>query len=128
MYRALTYSLAAIWLANGFACKVLGLVPRHGQIVARILGDGLARPLTLLIGLAETGMAVWILTRWIPRTNAIAQMVLVAMMNMLEFFVAPDLLLWGRVNVVFAGLFIGLVYYWEFVLRYEDAKKSSVCS
>ncbi|MFC7526639.1 DoxX-like family protein [Parapedobacter sp. GCM10030251] len=124
----MTCSLAAIWLTNGLVCKVLGLVPRHEQIVARILGDGFSRPLTLLIGLAEMGVAAWILTGWIPRTNAIAQIILVATMNILEFFLAPDLLLWGRVNAVFAALFIGLIYYWEFVLNYDDTEKSSVCS
>ncbi|MFC3197695.1 DoxX-like family protein [Parapedobacter deserti] len=117
VHRILTYFIAAIWLANGLACKVLGLVPRHEQIVARILGDDFAKPLTILIGTAEMGMAVWILTRWVPRSNAIVQMVLVASMNILEFFMAPDLLLWGRINVLFAVLFIGLIYYWEFVLR-----------
>jgi len=116
-HRVLTYFIATVWLINGLACKVLGLVPRHEQIVARILGDGFAKPLTILIGMAEIGMAVWVLKRWIPRTNAVVQMVLVATMNTLEFFMAPDLLLWGRINAIFAVLFIGFIYYWEFVLR-----------
>lgn len=55
-------------------------------------------------------------------------MILVATMNILEFFLAPDFLLWGRANVVFAALFIGVIYYWEFVLNHDDTEKSSVCS
>ncbi len=38
-------------------------------------------------------------------------------MNGLEFSMVPDLLLWGRFNLVFALLFIGIVYYNEFVLK-----------
>lgn len=44
-------------------------------------------------------------------------MAVVATMNIIEFIVVPDLLLWGRLNVVFACMFIGLVYYNEFVLN-----------
>jgi len=38
-------------------------------------------------------------------------------MNTLEFILVPDLLLWGRLNSLFALLFISLVYYNEFVLN-----------
>ncbi len=43
-------------------------------------------------------------------------MLIVATMNGLEFSLVPDLLLWGRFNLVFALLFIGMIYYNEFVL------------
>ena len=112
-----TLFMAAVWLANGLLCKVLNLVPRHEQIVARILGNDYSRPLTMLIGLSEIVMVIWILTKYKPTFNAIAQMTVVATMNILEFVLAPDLLLWGRFNAVFALIFIALVYYNEFVLN-----------
>ena len=112
----LTYLIVAVWLVNGFFCKVLNLVPRHQQIVAVILGDEFSRVLTVLIGLSEVAMALWIVSRFKSRLNAVMQMGIVAAMNVLEFIVAPDLLLWGRMNAVFALLFILLVYYNEFVL------------
>lgn len=115
-HRILTYFIAAVWLLNGLVCKVLNLVPRHGQIVAEILGDTHAATLTLLIGLAEIVMAGWVLSGFRSKTNAIVQMVVVATMNVLEFVLVPDLLLWGRLNAVFALFFIGLVYYHTFVL------------
>jgi hypothetical protein len=96
---------------------VLNLVPRHEQIVARILGEGFSKPLTILIGLSEIIMAIWVLTKYKSKFNAITQMTIVAIMNILEFFLAPDLLLWGKFNSVFALLFIGLIYYNEFVLN-----------
>ncbi len=38
-------------------------------------------------------------------------------MNVLEFFLAPDLLLWGKLNIVFAAALIAIVYYHKFILR-----------
>lgn len=117
-YLLLTYLIAFVWLANGLFCKVLNLVPRHQQIVQAILGveTSTARVLTLLIGLSEVVMAIWILTQWKSKLNAFLQMSVVATMNILEFVLAPDLLLWGRFNSLFAFLFILLVYYHTFVL------------
>ena len=116
-HKLLTYLIALVWLANGFFCKVLNLVPRHQQIVARILGDDYARPLTLLIGFSEIGMAVWILSGIKSRLNATFQILVVAAMNILEFMLVPDLLLWGKVNSIFAFTFILLIYYNEFHLH-----------
>ncbi|MCG9898473.1 MAG: DoxX-like family protein [Hydrotalea sp.] len=113
----MTFFIAIVWLANGLFCKVLNFVPRHEQIVARILGNDYSRTLTILIGLSEIVMAIWILTKLKAKFNAITQMTVVATMNILEFILVPDLLLWGRLNSVFAFLFIALVYYNEFVLN-----------
>ena len=116
-HRILTFLIALVWLLNGLVCKVLNVVPRHEQIVARILGADHSRTFTLLIGISEIVMAIWILTRFQSKLNAIAQIVVVATMNILEFILVPDLLLWGRFNSLFALLFIGFVYYNEFVLN-----------
>jgi hypothetical protein len=112
--RFLNFLIATVWIANGLFCKVLNLVPRHQEIVARILGNEHSRLLTVLIGLSETGMAIWILSRIRSRVNAIAQILIIATMNTLEFFLAPDLLLWGKANAIFAFIFILLIYYNEF--------------
>ncbi len=116
-HKLLSYFIAAVWIANGLFCKVLNLVPRHGQIVARILGDDYSRPLTLLIGLSEIGMAMWIISGIRTRLNAVIQIVVIAIMNTLEFALVPDLLLWGKANAVFAFMFILLIYYNEFYLN-----------
>lgn len=106
-----------VWLVNGLFCKVLNLVPRHQEIVARILGEEYSRPLTILIGWSEIIMAVWVLFKFKSKLNAIAQILVVMTMNTMEFILVPDLLLWGRFNMVFALLFVSLVYYNEFVLN-----------
>jgi len=112
----LNYLIAAVWIGFGLVCKVLGFAPRHRAIVARILGETHATLLTTIIGLAEIGMAIWILTGIAPRINAITQIAIIAAMNVLEFFLAPDLLLWRRANAIFAAMFIILIYYREFWL------------
>ena len=115
-YQILTFLIAAVWLANGLFCKVFNLVPRHQQIVAAILGEQHARAFTLTIGIAETAMAIWIISGIWPRLNAVAQILVIATMNTVEFILLPSLLLWGRWNAFFAFLFILLIYYKEFYL------------
>lgn len=117
MQKTLTYSIAAVWIVNGLFSKVFGLTPRHGLIISRILGDQHYQLLTVIIGLAEVLMAIWILSRYKSRINAITQIIIVLAMNILEFFLTPDLLLWGKLNMVFALLFVSLVYYNEFILQ-----------
>lgn len=117
IYMLLTYFIALVWIINGLFCKVLDLVPRHQEIVSRILQVDHPRLLTVLIGLAEIGMAIWIVSNRYTRLNAIIQIVIIAIMNLLEFFLAADLLLWGKANAAFAFLFILLIYYKEFYLN-----------
>jgi hypothetical protein len=82
-----------------------------------MLGEDQARSWTLLIGFAEFGMAIWILSGLATRLNAIVQIIVIATMNVLEFILVPDLLLWGRFNALFAFLFILLIFYNEFDLK-----------
>ncbi|WGQ07655.1 DoxX-like family protein [Pedobacter gandavensis] len=120
----LSISIALVWIVNGLFCKVLNLVPRHEQIVARILGDSYSRPLTVLIGLSEILMAIWILSRISPRMNAISQIIIVATMNILEFILVPDLLYWGKMNSVFAFMFILAIYFNEFYMNKRTVNPS----
>jgi hypothetical protein len=91
-------------------------VPRHQQIVSRILGESYASILTKAIGISEIVMAVWILSGIFPRFNAWTQIIIIATMNILEFTLVPDLLLWGKANAFFAFLFILLIYYKAFIV------------
>ena len=120
----LNYLIATVWIANGLFCKLLNLVPRHEEIVARILGNEHAGLLTKAIGVSEIAMAIWILSGIKPRLNAITQITVIATMNVLEFILAPDLLLWGRFNLLFAVLFILVISYNEFYLRNKLASRT----
>jgi len=116
IYTFLTACIAMVWLVNGLFCKVLNFVPRHEQIIAKILGNGYSRSLSIFIGVLEIGMAIWVLSRISPRLCAVIQITAVAAMNILEFTFVPDLLYWGKMNSVFALIFIFLIYFQEFHL------------
>lgn len=116
IHRILTICIAMVWVVNGLFCKVLNFVPRHEQIISRILGDNYSRLFAVLIGLSEIGMAIWILSRICRRLNAMAQIIMITTMNILEFILVPDLLYWGKVNSIFAFMFILIIYFNEFYL------------
>jgi len=116
-HQILNCFIASVWLINGLFCKVLHLVPRHQEIVAGIIGYDHAKLLTVLIGISEIEMAVWILVGAYSKLNALAQILIIACMNAMEFVLVPDLLLWGKANAFFALLFIILIFYNEFHLN-----------
>jgi len=116
-YRSFRILTALVWLVNGLFCKVLHLVPRHEQIVSRILGSNHAGSLTIFIGILEVGMAVWVITNIKAQINTVVQIILIGTMNTIELIYAPDLLLWGKFNSLFALIFILLIYLNEFKLK-----------
>ena len=122
LHRIVTVIIALVWLGFGLLCKVLHLEPRHEEIVAHILGDTYAAPLTRLIGVSEVLMAVWILSGFKKRLNAIVQMTVVGTMNVMEAILASHLLLWGHLNALFAVCFIGVIYINEWILN-EQVKE-----
>lgn len=117
VYHFLNYFFCAVWLINGLFCKVLNLEPRHQEIVGKILNLQNPRFFTILIGFSEIIMAVWIVTRFKSKLNAITQIFVISLMNILEFFLVPDLLLWGKLNILFAFLFVICIYYNQFILK-----------
>ena len=121
VHKLITYFAALIWFANGLLCKVLGLVPRHEQIVARILGQEHAYVLTRAIGVGEVLLAIWILSGFRSRLCTITQIMLVGVMNVIEAFLARDLLLFGGLNAVIALAFIGIVSFNEFALNKDPS-------
>ena len=116
MRRTLRHLIALVWLGNGFYCKVIGGFPRHQEIVATILGEEFAGPLTVLIGLGEIFIALWI---WSDRFRGACgwlQIVLVLTMNIVEQIMAPELLLWGTWNFLWAVGFSAVVW-WAFLRK-----------
>jgi hypothetical protein len=119
-----TVAIALVWGINGLWCKVLGGVPRHEAIVARVVDTatdivGLdldaaaaaaaAGVLVRVIGLSELTMVVWFVSgRWV-RLNAAAQVVIVMTMNVIEQLLAPELLLFGPWNFLWASCFSAAV-------------------
>ncbi|WP_045466233.1 DoxX-like family protein [Sporocytophaga myxococcoides] len=110
----LQLGIALVWLINGLFCKLLNMVPRHQEIVGRILGDDHALQITKAIGVGELFIVVWIVSRIKSKWCSIVQIALVITMNMIEAILAPDLLLFGRANLFVALVFVILVYMNEF--------------
>ena len=115
--KILTLLVSLVWLINGLLCKLLNLVPRHQEIVARILGEGHADLFTKLIGVSEVLMFAWIISRIKSRLCSVVQIIIIATMNIIEFLIAPDLLLFGRLNIVLAMVLIVVIFINEFVLN-----------
>jgi DoxX-like family len=84
------------------------------------LGETYSPLLTKAIGISEIIMAVWIISGIFPRFNAWTQIIIIATMNILEFMLVPDLLLWGKINAFFAFIFILLIYYKAVILDKSD--------
>jgi len=110
LHKIITVLIAIVWLINGLYCKILNQVPRHEAIVAQVLNTGHLRLIIIVIGLLEVSMAIWILSKYQQKLNAILQIVIVLIMNIIEFTKASELLLWQKYNMLFAILFIVVVY------------------
>ncbi len=114
MKKPINIFIAIVWLANGLFCKILNFEPRHQEIVGQILGGLYELLLTRTIGFLECMMFLWILTGYKSRFCAIFQIIIILTMNWLEFWLVPDLLLFGRLNLIFAIGFCYLIYWNEF--------------
>lgn len=99
------------------------MVPRHQQIVGVILGKSDAALFTKTIGVLEVAMAVWIITGYKHRLCSILQIVIVLVMNIIEFTLVPNLLLFGRINLLVAMFFALVIYLNEFVFTKTPATK-----
>ena len=120
----LTSLTVLVWFVNGLFCKILNFVPRHQEIVEKILTIIFSKEmalyasiLTKMIGFAELVMVIWILSRFRRNLCAFMQIFIVILMNIIEFLLAPELLLFGKINIFIALVFATTVYYDNFVLN-----------
>lgn len=104
----LRLAIAGVWLLFGLLFKALGTVPRHKQIVVRVVGEARAGAVLWLVVLAECSLAGWMVSGGALVACVAAQTALIVGMNVLELRYARDLLLSpiGMVcaNVVFLSL------------------------
>ncbi len=121
IHTVLTILISLVWLINGLYAKVLGFVPRHQEIVAKILGGEISFIAVKVIGVLEISMFVWVISRKYSRLAAVTQILIVLTMNILEFILAPELLLFGRYNIMIALVFVSVVYVNEFIIKPKAA-------
>ncbi len=121
IHKILTILISLVWLINGLYAKVLGFVPRHQEIVARILGSEISFVAVKVIGALEICMFIWIISRKFSRLAAVMQIIIVMTMNVMEFILVPNLLLFGRMNIIIALVFVSVVYVNEFIIKPKSA-------
>ncbi len=84
-------AIASVWLYQGLWCKLLSRCPSHASIVSALpppFGDAAALVLTM-IGAIEVTFAIWVASGWRSRLAAMAQTMLLIVMN-------TGGLIWGR--------------------------------
>jgi hypothetical protein len=107
----LRLGVAFVWLLFGLLFKALDAVPRHRQIVARVVGEKRGGAVLWLVALAEIGLGMWMLVgRALPLCMA-AQTLLIVSMNTLELRYARDLLLSPVAMVCANVVFLSLGWY-----------------
>jgi uncharacterized membrane protein YphA (DoxX/SURF4 family) len=99
LVRLIRIGLAVVWIMFGVLFKVANLVPRHEQIVARVVGERAARLAVVAIGLAEASMGLWILSGLYPVASMALMTGAILAMNAIELRLAHDLLLAPRAMV-----------------------------
>jgi DoxX-like family len=108
----LTILIGSVWVFHGLYSKISGGIPRHRQIVERILGEGIADVATLVIGVIEVLLGLWIFTRIWRWSCALAQTLALVSMNFLEILLAKDLLISAPGMVALNLGFLSVVWYW----------------
>lgn len=93
MHLFLRILIGSVWVFHGMYSKLLDGIPRHRAIVARVLGEELAAPATMAVGVAEILLGLWAFSHRFPRACAAVQTLAILAMNTLEIVRAPDLLI-----------------------------------
>lgn len=117
-----TILIGSVWIFHGFYSKVSNGIPRHRQIVGRILGEGIADRATLAIGILEILLGLWVFSGLQRRSCALVQTLALVSMNMLEIMLARDLLISALGMVALNLGFIALIWYWAMSPQHSGIK------
>lgn len=104
--------IAGVWVFHGLYSKLLNGVPRHREIVARVVGEELATPVTTMIGAGEIMLGLWMWSGRKRRACAAAQTAALVSMNTLEIARADDLLISARGMLLLNALLIATAWVW----------------
>jgi len=108
--------ITSVWWVFGLYCKVLNRVPRHRQILERVMGIRWGW-LIVLVGIGEMLIGVWVQTGWERPACAVVQTVIILTMNLLEICFAGDLLISAPRMVALNGLLLAVVWNWAIAQR-----------
>lgn len=76
-------AVAAVWLYEGFWCKVLGRSAHEFEVVEQVpfLEKSTSHALLRVLGVVETALGLWVLTTWQPVAAAAVQTALLIGLN-----------------------------------------------
>lgn len=104
--------IGAVWVFHGLYSKLLNGIPRHKEIVAKVLGEKHAGWAVKVIGLGEVALGVWAFTDWERVGCATVQTAALVAMNVLEIARARSLLISAAGMVILNAGFLTLVWFW----------------
>ncbi len=83
--------IAAVWIYEGFWCKILGRMQSQIEVVTAVprIGVGFGPAFLKVLGVVEAALAFWVLSGIAPGACAIAQAALLIVLNV-------NGLLWAR--------------------------------
>src|SRR6476620_6477916 len=109
--------VGGVWVFHGLYSKVFNRIPRHQMIVAKVLGARIARPATILIGVLEFLLGVWVFTGWWPVVCVSVQTAALVGMNILEILLARELLISAPGMVVLNIILLSVAWCWALFSR-----------
>jgi hypothetical protein len=85
-------AVAAVWLYEGFWCKMLARSRHEFEVVEQVpfLARSTSHALLRVLGVVETALGVWVLTAWQPIGAAVAQTALLIGLNSAGIYFSRD--------------------------------------
>jgi hypothetical protein len=76
-------AVAAVWLYEGLWCKILARVPSQVEVVMAVprLGPRFGAAFLKTLGVAEVGLAVWVISGIAPGACAVVETLLLVVLN-----------------------------------------------
>jgi uncharacterized membrane protein YphA (DoxX/SURF4 family) len=108
----LQVAVAAVWLYEGFWCKVLARSRHEFEVVEQVpfLAPATSHLLLRLLGVLEALLGVWVLTGWQPIPAAIVQTALLVGLNTSGIYFSRDRILDPAGMVVKNAAFLMLAW------------------
>ena len=87
-------AVAAVWLYEGLWAKLLGREPNQARVVGSVpqLGARFGGSFLQMLGIVEAVLALWVLSRLAPVVCALAQTVLLVVLNTCGVLFARELI------------------------------------
>ena len=85
-------AIAAVWLYEGFWCKVMGRSRHEFEVVEQVpfLAASTAHLLLRVLGVVETALGIWVVSGWRPIAAAVVQSALLVGLNSAGIFFSRE--------------------------------------